>query len=516
MMVESKAADARSGSLLISRARLVSVGVPAPTDRPVDIRIADGLVSEVASGLRPLPGEQVIDAADRWAIPGLWDHHVHMIQWSQTRSRLDVGGTDGPDAVTRIVGDHIARLPANRPGTVVSGYGFRSATWSRQPTVAELDRVSGDHPVVLTSGDGHNGWLNSAALALLGTPQRTGALTENEWFALMPGIVELTAGMQSDDRDLRAAVRDASSRGVVGIVDFELARGYLDWPERFANGIDSLRVRSAVYPDGLEEVLAAGLRTGQPLPHGAGLATMGPLKIISDGSLNTRTAHCREPYADGGELEHPSGQQNFDLTERVSLLGHAHAGGLQAAVHAIGDAAVGIALDAFASTGVSGSVEHAQLTTRDDLTRMGRLGVRASVQPAHLLDDREVTAQCWPDRADRCFAFVSMLSAGVGLRFGSDAPVAPLDPWLAMAAAVHRSADERDPWNPGEAISAAEALAASTDGQTTLAVGGRGDVVVLDDNPVGRTRDTATAAARLRERRVAATIVAGRLSHIDL
>ena len=92
---------------------------------------------------------------------------------------------------------------------------------------------------------------------------------------------------------------------------------------------------------------------------------------------------------------------------------------------------------------------------RDDVRRMAELGVRASVQPAHLLDDRDLTELVWPGRAERCFAFRWMLDDGVELALGSDAPVSPLDPWLAIAAAVHRSADERDPWHGEQALTAA-------------------------------------------------------------
>lgn len=185
-------------------------------------------------------------------------------------------------------------------------------------------------------------------------------------------------------------------------------------------------------------------------------------------------------------------------------------------MHAIGDAAVQTGLDAFAATGAGGGLEHAQLIRREDIPRMAALGVRASVQPAHLWDDRDVAVRCWPDRADRCFPFRSLTTAGVALALGSDAPVAPLDPWLAMAAAVHRSADDREPWNPDEALTVREALAASTDGQATLTVGSRGDVVLLDDDPYRVDGDTAAIAAHLRSIKVAATLVAGRPTHLDL
>jgi predicted amidohydrolase YtcJ len=506
----------RVASTLIRQARLVPIGIQVPNEEPLDIRIKDGVVVEVAAGLRPDGDEQVIEAAGRWAIPGLWDQHVHMVQWANTLVRPDLSGTADPSEVTRVVGEHIAQLSASRRGTVVSGYGYRSALWPRQPTVAELDAVSGDHPVVLISGDVHNGWLNSRALQLLGVVPRTGSLNENEWFAVLSRLGDLPGAKQDTEAGYYKAVADAAAKGVVGIVDMEFGRGYLDWPDRLARGVDQLRVRVASYPDRLEEVVAAGLRSGQELTGGDGLLTMGPLKIISDGSLNTRTAYCHEPYANAESLEFSRGKQNYSLEELIKMMTRALESGLQTAVHAIGDAAVASALDAFEATGAPGSIEHAQLVAWTDITRIGRLGVRASVQPAHLLDDRDVTKECWPDRADRCFPLRSMVEAGVRLVMGSDAPVAALDPWLAMAAAVHRSGDEREPWNPAQSLTVAEALAASTDGQGTVAAGSRGDIVLLDDDPLRLFGDSAAVAAHLRAMRVAATLVAGRATHLAI
>jgi predicted amidohydrolase YtcJ len=243
---------------------------------------------------------------------------------------------------------------------------------------------------------------------------------------------------------------------------------------------------------------------------------MGPLKIISDGSLNTRTAWCCEPYSDAHRLEYPAGQPNLSGHELRDLLKRAHGGGLEVATHAIGDAAVAEALAAYAETGAIGSIEHAQLVGRDDVRRMAELGVRASVQPAHLLDDRDLTELAWPGRADRCFAFRWMLDDGVELALGSDAPVSPLDPWLAIAAAVHRSADERDPWHGEQALTPAEALAASVDGQPTVGVGSPGDLVLLDADPLAVGTDSAGTATALRDMSVALTAVGGRVVHSTL
>jgi predicted amidohydrolase YtcJ len=501
-------------SLLVRRVRRVPVGSgvrlgDTPGEPPVDLRITDGVVTEVGHELAEGGVEEVVDAEGRWAIPGLWDHHVHLTTWARTRTMVDLAGTASPDDVTARVGGHLTGLTGEKP-RLLTGFGYRSGAWGRVGTVAELDAVTGDVPIVLTSGDGHNGWLNSPALGLLGVSDVSGPLEENDWFRLQAAIDTLLAQSEDGDGALRAALADAAARGIVGVVDLEMPASYRQWPSRFAEGLDLLRVRASVYPDVLDDVLAAGLRTWDRLAEGSDLLTMGPFKVISDGSLNTRTARCCEPYS--GTL----GTQNYDLDAMTALLARAHSGGLEIALHAIGDAAVDLALQAFAATGAQGGIEHAQLIRLEDLPRMARMGVRASVQPAHLLDDRDTTLRLWGDRADRCFALRSMLDAGVALAFGSDAPVAALDPWLAMAAAVHRSADERGPWNPAEALTPAQALAASTDGEGTIGAGSRADLALLDANPLAVRADSGATARMLRGMPVAATIVAGRVTHTTL
>lgn len=286
------------------------------------------------------------------------------------------------------------------------------------------------------------------------------------------------------------------------------------------DGLDLLRVRTAVYRDFLDDAIAAGRRTGDVVADTGGLVTMGPLKVISDGSLATRTAHCHQPYpARTGEEPHggehpvsPYGKQNVGLADLTDLLSAAHRHGLEAAVHTIGDAAAEIAIDAFTASGAAGSIEHAQLVTRAVVPRMAALGLRASVQPAHLLDDRDLTEAIWPGREDRCFMLRTMLDAGVELALGSDAPVARLDPWLAMSAAVHRADGDGDPWVPAEQITATEALAASVDGAPTVGVGSLADLALIDADPLAGD-PAATSAATLRGIRVALTVLGGRVTH---
>ena len=500
-------------TLMIRRARLVPIGpAAAPPREPVDVLVEDGRVTAVAAQLDARPGVEEHDAEGRWCTPGLWDQHVHLAQWTLASQRLDLGPARTPEDALEMVADRVRTLP----GVPIIGWGHRSGTWTREVTVSELDAVTGDDPVVLISGDGHHAWLNTAALMHLALPVRDAVVRENEWFAVYPRLASLVGNDGTSPEAFRRTLDAAAARGVVGITDFEFGGSREDWSTRWVAGCDVLRVRWATYAPTLDETIAAGLRTGDVLPGCDERATMGPLKIISDGSLNTRTAWCCEPYADAHRLEYPSGQPNLSGAELRELLARAHAAGLEVATHAIGDAAVAEALGAYADTGAIGSIEHAQLVGREDVRRMAALGVRASVQPAHLLDDRDLTELIWPGRAERSFAFRWMLEDGVELALGSDAPVSPLDPWLAISAAVHRSADHRDAWCGEQALTAAEALAASVDGQPTVGVGSPGDLVLLDADPLAVHPDSATAGTALREMAVALTTVGGRVVHSAL
>jgi len=492
----------RPRATLLREVRLVDLDGTAPL-QPVDVRIEGERVAEVGPKLVGA-GAEVVPAEGRWLLPGLWDAHVHLGQWAAARRRLDASRANTPEQVLSLVAERLRAAP----GRPVVSWGHAAGAW-RPVSTRELDAVTGGTPTVLVSGDAHQAWINTAALRLLELPWRDEPVRETEWFDAYPLLETRIAGPVSTD-DLRAVQLEAARAGVVGVVDFEFTSRPDAWAARHREGGCLLRVRSATYAVGLDDVLATGLRTGDVVAGTAGLVTMGPLKIIGDGSLNTRTAWCCEPYAEPAGAHH--GAANLDAAELRDLLTRARDGGLEVAVHAIGDRAAASTLDAFEATGAWGSLEHAQLIRAEDVQRMARLGVRASVQPAHLLDDRDLSEAVWPGRGADCFPFRRMLAAGVDLRLGSDAPVAPLDPWLAMAAAVHRSADVRPPWHPEQGIGVRAALAASTDSWRTVAPGHPADLVLLEDDPLavpGEPEDTAAAAAHLRSMKTAATWIAG-------
>lgn len=468
-------------------------------DRPVDILVAAGRIRAVGPDLDSGDAE-VIDIGDRRVIAGLGDAHVHFTQWSFHRlteglnSALAAAGN--ADAAAEAVGRHASAAGA---GGWIRAAGFRQSTWPAMPHKSQLDRAAPGSPVALASQDGHSAWFSSAALAAIGMEHETGYLREWEsWEALhsLPKPSEAET-----DRTIDAAVDAAVRRGITHIQDFGTHDDIAAW-ERRAGGDTPLpfRVTSGVAQRQLELAEEKRWRTGQLLDHHGRLA-VGPLKLFSDGALGSRTAHCDHAYV--GEPTN-TGMPLLGFDELKEFLARAKRQGLEIAVHAIGDRANRTVLDAYEAVGVRGRIEHAQLIAPDDRPRFARLGVTASVQPGHAVDDQDLVEQWWGDRVDTAYPLRSLARSGSRLLFGSDAPVSPLDPWRAISAAVHRTIDDRPPWKPDETLELRDAISASTHG--TLAVGEPADLVVLDESPEG------LSPAGLSNIAVAATMVGGRWS----
>lgn len=474
---------------------------------PIDVTIGDGVITGIHPAGTIAPGDGVVDLEGRWLLPGLWDEHVHLTQWAQHRRRVDLSTASS----AREAADRVADAAAvAAPGETIVGAGFRDGLWPDAPTAALLDAAAPEHPVVLVSADVHCAWLNSSALSRYGADvapadleaaRASGLLREEAAFA----VTRQLDGAPDEVLDawVAEAAREAASRGVVGVVDLEMRWNLDDWRRRVAGGFDALRVEFGVYPQHLDRAIEQGLRSGAVVSD---TVSVGPLKVITDGSLNTRTAYCCDPYPD--ETEHPYGLLTVPPCELHPLLARASDAGFELAVHAIGDGANKVALDVFHKLGRGGRIEHAQLLHDSDLARFAALGVTASVQPEHAMDDRDVAERYWPGRTRRAFALRSLLDAGARIVLGSDAPVAPLDPWVAIAAATSRSRDGREPFHGEQAITPAEALAAST--RTLVAVGERADLVAVESDPLTASGDA------LRAMPVALTLLGGRVTHAAL
>ncbi|MFJ4294616.1 amidohydrolase [Curtobacterium sp. NPDC089689] len=474
---------------------------------PSDVRVVDGRVTAIAPAgtLEPSgPDADVVEASGAWLGPGLVDHHVHFDQWALVRRRIDVSGCDSAEATAALLADAARTGVTDR---VLVAHGYRDGMWPRPARRALLDQAAPGLPVVVIAADLHAVWCNALALthfaALVGRPLAAGedgVLREQDAFDVTGALSRVPDDVL--DGYVADAVEAAAARGVTRVRDLEMVFGIDRWTRRVQAGTDGLRVASGVYPGELDAAIERRLRTGDVVPGTRGLVRMGPFKVITDGSLGTRTAAMAS-----GE-----GVLAYAFEDLVALVRRAVDAGLVPAVHAIGDRANTLALDVFEAVGARGTIEHAQLLEVDDVERFARLGVAASVQPEHAMDDRDIADRYWAGSTDRAFPFASLDRAGATLLLGSDAPVAPLDPWASMAAAVGRDRDGRDPWHPAERLAAVTAWRGSTEGRRVgVSVGDVADLVLLAADPLA-----ASSSTELRGMPVLGTAIAGRFTHLDV
>ena len=450
------------------------------TDTSVDLEIEDGRIAKVN------PSD---DFSNTLVIPGLWDRHTHFTQWSYTLGRLDLIEARSAEEALDMLREHLDARRAKgtlNPDQYVVGMRFRHSLWAddAQPTLVSIDAVTGNQPVALSSADMHCGWVNSAAAEKLGVHvDESGLVGELEWFDAYCKLDKEPNAASELMGFLRNAELDAARKGVVGIRDYEMAENIDTWIDRFAQGLDGLRVQAGVYPERLRQAIDDGWHTGDELPGSHGLGHVGAMKMISDGSLNTRSAYCSTPYS--GVTPKTFGTLSYTPEQIESYMRLATEHGFDIACHAIGDKANTIVLDCAERTHAHGSIEHAQMLKQSDIPRLAQLGLAASIQPQHAMDDRDVITRFWGNPAGVPYAFNALREAGTKLLMGSDAPVAPLDPWLAISAAVFGTeSSDREPFQPEQCLDFEHALASSTaQGRTDLRVGDNADLVLLDRDP---------------------------------
>jgi predicted amidohydrolase YtcJ len=483
--------------------------------------------------------------------PGWFDAHVHFMWWGFQMGELDLRGTKTLDEALELIARRSRELAR---GQWLTGGRFDKNTWGRWPTAADLDRVTEDRPAVMRSRDGHSRWLNTAALraAKIGndTVAPDGGAIFRDPAGAPTGILQERASELADravppatEADCDAATMraqdEALRRGVAGVESLEQASSYAalrrardrnELKLRVLMGIPHRSLALSLPTTGMppqirdtatfdfEAALQTGMRTGQ----GDEWLRLGHVKFFTDGALGSQTAALEEPY----EGTEDRGILTFDPIELRTEVARAAAGGLAVAIHAIGDRAVRVALDAIAPTRVTSPslrqrLEHIQLVREEDLGRFGALGVIASMQPIHCPSDRDLADRYWgPKRNPRAYPWRTLLERGAVLAFGSDAPVEPIDPLLGIHAAVtRRRPGDRDPWFPAQRLTLDEALHAYTAGAAfstgregewgTLEVGMRCDATVVD-------RDLAKLKEEeLLEAKVSATITDGVVRYAD-
>jgi predicted amidohydrolase YtcJ len=513
---------------LIVRARRIHVLGDAPSVEALLVRggrvAAIGTFDEVRA--LAAPGVRVEDLRDAVVTPGLTDAHVHLTTYGLSLRRVDLNAAASIDAALAA----IRRTSAEGEGWI-RGIGWDVHRWGRMPTREELDAVVPDRPCFFQSHDIHGAWLNSAGLAACGisgdTPDPDGGEIVRGFDGEPTGVL-LENAVKLAERHLPAespaervaALAEAQRRlhalGLTGVHSVEVT-GLEDFAALAQEGALRLRVLQAIPLPRLSAAMETGLRSG----FGGEWMRIGGVKMFLDGALGSRTAWLRDPYVGGDGC----GINTLPPDEFEHHVRRAADAGIASTVHAIGDAAVELAIRVLGSVAPPAAmphrIEHLQLCPPDLWERAGRSGVVASMQPVHLMTDIPAAERHWGhERSRGAYAFAPVARAGTTLAFGSDTPVETVDPRLGLFAAVRRMGWNDEPaegWYPENAITAEEALRAYTEGPA-LAAGlsstrGRllprydADLAAWDRDPL------ACAPDELREMRCVATLVAGETVH---
>jgi predicted amidohydrolase YtcJ len=472
-----------------------------------------GTTAEI-SALRG-PDTRLIDAAGGSVVPGFNDAHVHFISGGFALGDVDLAGL----TTLREVQAAISTFASSHPGDGwLLGRGWLYAPFpGGSPTRAPLDEIVPDRPALMRCYDGHSIWVNSKALALAGitrdTPNppngeivkdpRTGEPTGHLKEAAA-GLVESVRPKPTDDdrrAALRAAVAHANQYGVTSIQNaggsieeialYEAARNQGELTVRASLAFSANAATTEADADRMVETWK---RLGDdPTVHS------GIVKMFADGVIESRTAAMLAPY----ENSTSAGAPNLTAEELNRVAAMLDQRGLQVQIHAIGDRAIRMSLDALEQAATANPapprgrrhrIEHIEAIAEDDIARFGKLGIIASQQPMHVaLGDMNQAKPSgpWPDnigpeRFSRAWAWQRIRAGGGRLAFGSDWPVATLEAgqgiWLAATRVTV-------PGGPAQAMPMADVIRAYTswaayasfDDQRkgTLAPGMLADIAVL-------------------------------------
>ncbi len=429
------------------------------------------------------PSTRIDDLEGRRVVPGFIDSHTHFIEGGSYLRGMNLRDTRSEKELATRLGRHASRLP---PGRWIQHGNWDHERWNpaRLPSKHSIDRLTPDHPVSVSRLDGHMVLVNSLALSLAGvnrdTPDPPGGRIDRDASGEPTGIlrdtaVDLVAAViptstpEEMDEALVAALSHAASLGVTSIHDNSSFADLETFRRAHVRGALTLRVYARTPLSDWKRLLDEIRRHGR----GNEWLHLGGLKGFMDGSLGSHTAYFFEPYDDEPQTIGLLREDLFPVDRMSSQIRDANMAGLQVTVHAIGDRANSMLLDMFEEAeSASGSqphrlrIEHAQHLRASDIRRFAPQGVIASMQPAHVVDDGSwAEKRIGPERCRTTYAFRSLLDSGARLAFGSDWPVASLDPiWGIYSAVTRRTIDGRNPagWIAEEKISVGEALTGYT------------------------------------------------------
>ncbi len=489
---------------------------------------------------------ELVDLHAKTVLPGFIDAHIHLADAAHREYHIDARDALSEDAVAALVRQRAMHTPK---GQWIVGGQWDKNLWPGQqfPSKASLDAAAPEHPVALWSKDGHLLWVNSLALqsaninvetpepangAILrdGSGEPTGILAEEEATSLVYRVISKPDPVLTRQL-VQRILAELQRFGITTIHDIEGESTFQLFEQLRDEGELGVRVNMILPRQMLPKLRAVGLRAG----FGDDLLRLGGIKIFADGTLGSQTAAMLESFEGKPGNFGILTLSEQEMKETVSAAAEA---GLSIAIHAIGDRAAHVALDSIeqaqhllANAGITAKtlpnlryrLEHVQLITSDDLERMRRLGVIASIQPYHAVADRDIAERYWGKRHRHAYAYRSMLNLGIPLALGSDAPVEIFEPLRILYAATMRNdtaTPQRPPWLPDQALPVAQALWGYTMGAAyagaeehrkgSLTVGKLGDAVVLREDILSVPQE------KMPENGVQATILGGKVVYGEL
>ena len=440
---------------------------------------------------------RVVDLQGRLAVPGFNDAHVHFLEGGLALLSADLREARDEGDLARRLGERARTLP---PGEWITGGQWDHEAWPsrRLPTRDAIDGQTAEHPVFVRRLDGHMALANSLALRAAGITSDTadplGGTIERDARGEPTGVLKDKAmdlvrramPPRTPERlrlAVQAALAEAARLGVTTVQDNSPVESLPVYQSLRDAGALTVRICAWRPIEVLPSLIEAGVRPGL----GDSWLRLGALKLLADGSLGAGTAAFFEGYSDEPENRGLLLKPEAEI-ERLILEADAH--GFQLAVHAIGDRTNALVLDCFEKARRANPewdrrwrIEHAQHVRAADLARFRALGVIASLQPFHAVDDmRFAGRRLGAGRLPEAYRLRSFLDSGVAVALGTDWYVEPLDPRTVLHASVLRDA-------PDQRIGLEEALDLYTRGSAraeraehekgTLAPGMLADVVVL-------------------------------------
>lgn len=461
-----------------------------------------------------------IDLNGRLVLPGLCDAHIHFYDWSLSRNQVQLAGCTSRSELLDRIGLWARKKPA---GDWLQGRGWNENDWDDHslPTRNDLDRVTGsDRPALFWRTDMHAAVCNSFALELAEITSDTrdpdggiiGRHTDGKpnglFWELAINLVMRhipVPGSEELESALLAGMRELNRLGVTAIHDQRMKDQNegpvaLNAYQRLRQDRQLLlRVNCNIAVHDLTHLTALGLRSG----FGDDYLRLGHIKLFADGTMGSQTAWMLDPYeaskgvnaANFGVFVSPPDKMAAEIRQAVES-------GFSVSVHAIGDKANQVVLDIIEEVSqtvppsvIPHRIEHVQIISPEDYTRLAPEKITASVQPIHVIDDIEVAERVLGRRANRAYRFQSLAGNGALLALGSDAPVADPNPFLGFHAALYRRRPQSmdvAPWFADERLTLEQtihgytlgaALAAGWDKAIgSITPGKLADLIVLDRN----------------------------------